>query len=96
MKAWTAGLAAAAVAAGHAGPGLSAVGPLRRRLLPRLAGFGRADHVALSFDDGPDPASSPAFLAVLEARRVHASCFLLGSMGVRAPELAAEIAEAGH
>ena len=96
MKAWTAGLAAAAVAAGHAGPGLSAVGPLRRRLLPRLAGFGRADHVALTFDDGPDPASTPAFLALLEARRVHATFFLLGSMVVRAPELAAEIAEAGH
>lgn len=96
MRARTAALVAAALAIGHAGPGLSAVGPVRCRLLPRLAGLGRTDHVALTFDDGPDPASTPAFLALLEARRVQATFFLLGSMVARAPWLAAEIAGAGH
>ena len=52
-----AGLAAAGVAIAHAGPGLTAIGPVRRRLFPQLAGLGRPDHVALTFDDGPDPAS---------------------------------------
>lgn len=94
--AWPAGLAAAAVVAGHAGPGVSAVGPLRRRLFPRLAGFGHPDHVALTFDDGPDPASTPGFLDLLAARRVQATFFMLGSMVARSPRLAAEIAEAGH
>jgi peptidoglycan/xylan/chitin deacetylase (PgdA/CDA1 family) len=96
VRARTAGLAVAALAVAHAGPGLSAVGPLRRRLLPRLAGLGRAGHVALTFDDGPDPASTPAFLDLLAARDVHATFFLLGSMVDRAPSLAAEIAAAGH
>jgi peptidoglycan-N-acetylglucosamine deacetylase len=86
----------AALAVAHAGPGLSAVGPLRRLLLPRLAGIGRTAHVALTFDDGPDPASTPAFLDLLAARDVHATFFLLGSMADRAPSLAAEIAAAGH
>lgn len=52
--------------------------------------------MALTFDDGPDPASTPAFLDLLAARGVHATFFLLGSMADRAPSLAAEIAGAGH
>jgi peptidoglycan/xylan/chitin deacetylase (PgdA/CDA1 family) len=91
-----AGLTVAGLAIAHAGPGLTALGPLRRRLFPRLAGLGRPDHVALTFDDGPDPASTPAFLDLLAARHLHATFFLLGSMVAEAPQLAAEIAAAGH
>src|SRR5437773_11590455 len=91
-----AGFTAAGLAVAHAGPGLTALGPLRRALFPRLAGLGRPDHVALTFDDGPDPASTPAFLELLAARRLHATFFLLGSMVARAPQLAAEIAAPGH
>ena len=87
---------AAAVAAGHAGPALSAIGPLRRAVLPRLAGGGRPDHVALTFDDGPDPASTPAFLAALDRRGWRATFFMLGSMVARHPALAGEVAGAGH
>jgi peptidoglycan/xylan/chitin deacetylase (PgdA/CDA1 family) len=90
------GLAAAGLAIVHAGPGLTALGPVRRRLFPRLAGLGRPDHVALTFDDGPDPATTPAFLDLLAARRQRATFFLLGSMVARAPQLAAEVAAAGH
>ena len=91
-----AGLTVAGLAIAYAGPGLTALGPLRRRLFPRLAGLGRPDHVALTFDDGPDPASTPAFLDLLAARHLHATFFLLGSMVAEAPQLAAEIAAAGH
>jgi peptidoglycan/xylan/chitin deacetylase (PgdA/CDA1 family) len=91
-----AGLAAVGLAMAQAGPGITALGPVRRSLFPRLAGSGPADHVALTFDDGPDPASTPRFLETLAARRVHATFFLLGSMVARAPGLAAEIAAAGH
>jgi peptidoglycan/xylan/chitin deacetylase (PgdA/CDA1 family) len=91
-----AGLVAAGLAVAHAGPGVTAIGPVRRRAFPRLAGLGRPDHVALTFDDGPDPASTPAFLDLLAARRLHATFFLLGSMVARSPQLAAEIAAAGH
>jgi peptidoglycan/xylan/chitin deacetylase (PgdA/CDA1 family) len=89
-------LAAGGVALAQAGPGIAAVGTVRRSLFPRLSGTGLADHVALTFDDGPDPESTPRFLDLLAARKVHATFFLLGSMVARAPGLAAEIAAAGH
>jgi peptidoglycan-N-acetylglucosamine deacetylase len=92
----TAALALGALAVSHAGPGVTAIGPLRQRFFPRLAGQGRADHVALTFDDGPDPAWTPAFLEVLAKSQVHATFFMLGSMAAREPALAAEVAAAGH
>jgi peptidoglycan-N-acetylglucosamine deacetylase len=91
-----AGLTLAGLAVAHAGPGITALAPVRRRFFPRLAGLGRADHVALTFDDGPDPASTPAFLDLLAARRLRATFFLLGSMVAKEPELAADICDAGH
>lgn len=91
---------AMAVAAGlavvQAGPGLTGLGPVRRRLFPGLAGQGDADHVALTFDDGPDPASTPQFAQTLAEHGVKATFFLLGSMTERTPALAAELAAAGH
>ena len=62
----------------------------------RLAGQGHPGHVALTFDDGPDPGSTPEFTRVLAERGVHATFFMLGSMVAKAPGLAAEIAAAGH
>ncbi|MGW4568405.1 polysaccharide deacetylase family protein [Streptomyces sp. NPDC004561] len=85
-----------AVAAAHAVPVISTFGPLRNRLMPRLSGRGRPDHVALTFDDGPDPLSTPHFLRLLARRRVHATFFLLGSEARRSPALVREIAAAGH
>jgi peptidoglycan/xylan/chitin deacetylase (PgdA/CDA1 family) len=84
------------LAAAHAAPVLSTFGPLRNRLMPRLSGQGRTDHVALTFDDGPDPLSTPFFLRQLEARRIHATFFLLGSAARRTPDLVREMVAAGH
>lgn len=95
-------VAAGAVAAGaaavvaHSAPGITAIGALRRRLFPVLAGRGAADHVALTFDDGPDPRSTPRFLDLLARRGTHATFFLLGSMVAKSRSLAAEVAAAGH
>jgi peptidoglycan/xylan/chitin deacetylase (PgdA/CDA1 family) len=91
-----AALALGGLAVSHAGPGVTAISQVRRRLFPRLAGQGRADHVAVTFDDGPDPAWTPAFLEVLDKWQVHATFFMLGSMAAREPGLAAEVAGAGH
>jgi peptidoglycan/xylan/chitin deacetylase (PgdA/CDA1 family) len=88
--------AAAALAVAQAGPGITGLGPVRRLLFPRLAGQGDPGHVALTFDDGPDPDSTPQFARVLAAHQVRATFFLLGSMAERAPRLAAELAAAGH
>jgi peptidoglycan/xylan/chitin deacetylase (PgdA/CDA1 family) len=89
-------LTAGGLALVQAVPGITALGPVRRPLFPRLSGTGPADHVALTFDDGPDPESTPRFLELLAARQVHATFFLLGSMVAKAPGLAAEVAAAGH
>jgi peptidoglycan/xylan/chitin deacetylase (PgdA/CDA1 family) len=86
----------ALVLAAHAAPALTSIAPLRRRLLPGLSGQGRPDHVALTFDDGPDPRSTPAFLELLHARGVRATFFLLGEMLSKAPDLGAELVAAGH
>jgi peptidoglycan-N-acetylglucosamine deacetylase len=88
--------AAAGLAVAQAGPGITGFGAVRSVAFRRLAGRGDASHVALTFDDGPDPASTPAFLRVLADRGVLATFFMLGSMVARAPGLAAEVAAAGH
>jgi peptidoglycan/xylan/chitin deacetylase (PgdA/CDA1 family) len=80
----------------HGGPGITAIGPVRRRLFRRLAGYGSAGHVALTFDDGPDPRSTPGFLDLLSRRDVQATFFMLGSMVAAAPGLAGETAAAGR
>lgn len=90
-----AGLAAATVVA-HALPAVTTFGPGRSRLLPCLSGLGDPGHVALTFDDGPDPLSTPRFLDVLDRLGVRATFFVLGEMLVRAPSLGAELAAEGH
>ena len=87
---------AAGLAVAHAGPGITGIGPVRKRAFRRLAGQGNPAHVALTFDDGPDPGSTPEFARVLAERNVRATFFMLGSMVALAPGLAAEIAAAGH
>jgi peptidoglycan/xylan/chitin deacetylase (PgdA/CDA1 family) len=86
----TAGLAA------HALPAVTSFTPGRRALLPGLAGTGPVDHIALTFDDGPDPVSTPAFLRVLAEYDIRATFFLLGSMLNRDHGLGREIVAAGH
>jgi peptidoglycan/xylan/chitin deacetylase (PgdA/CDA1 family) len=93
---WGVVAAGAALAVVQAGPGLTGLGPVRRTLFPRLSGQGDPGHVALTFDDGPDPASTPAFARLLAERGVTATFFLLGHMTAQAPGLAAELAAAGH
>ncbi len=80
----------------HAGPALAGVSPFGVRVTPALVGRGRDDHVALTFDDGPDPASTPAFLEELDRRGWQATFFMLGTMARRTPSLVAEVAAAGH
>jgi peptidoglycan/xylan/chitin deacetylase (PgdA/CDA1 family) len=88
--------AAAALAVAQAGPGLTGLERVRRLGFRRLAGQGDPRHVALTFDDGPDPLSTPHFLEVLADHGVRATFFMLGSMVARSPGLAAEVTAAGH
>jgi peptidoglycan/xylan/chitin deacetylase (PgdA/CDA1 family) len=54
------------------------------------------DGVALTFDDGPHPAGTPAVLEALAREGAKATFFLVGEQVERSPSLAAEIVAAGH
>ena len=87
-------LVAGAIA--HLAPATTSWRQARNRLLPALAGVGRPGHVALTFDDGPDPASTPTFLEALDALGWLATFFFLGEQVRKAPGLAAEVSAMGH
>jgi len=52
--------------------------------------------VALTFDDGPCPKTTPIVLAELAKTQTKASFFLVGKKALAHPELVREIAAAGH
>ncbi|MFF1614365.1 polysaccharide deacetylase family protein [Amycolatopsis sp. NPDC058278] len=52
--------------------------------------------VALTFDDGPDPAGTRPVLDTLKSRQVPATFFLIGRDIAAHPDLAHDIAAAGH
>jgi peptidoglycan/xylan/chitin deacetylase (PgdA/CDA1 family) len=91
-----AALGAGVASLAHVAPALTSWRRLRCSTMPRLAGVGRPSHVALTFDDGPDPRTTPEFLDALDELGWRASFFLLGDQVRRAPRLAAEIAARGH
>jgi peptidoglycan/xylan/chitin deacetylase (PgdA/CDA1 family) len=90
------GLGVAGVAALHTAPSLIALSAVGRHISPSLAGVGERGHVALTFDDGPDPSSTPAVLEALDGLGWRATFFMLGEMVRTSPGLAAEVAAAGH
>ena len=69
---------------------------MRARLAPGLDGRGVPGHVALTFDDGPDPRSTPYFLAALERLGAHATFFVLGERLLDHPDLARRMLDEGH
>jgi peptidoglycan/xylan/chitin deacetylase (PgdA/CDA1 family) len=52
--------------------------------------------IALTFDDGPDPAWTERTLALLDRTRVRASFFLVGERAARAPGTVERIVAGGH
>ena len=52
--------------------------------------------VALTFDDGPDPLTTPELLRLLKKNRTTATFFVTGHRVVRYPQLTKEIMAQGH
>lgn len=63
---------------------------------PLLRGSPSRPLVALTFDDGPDPVSTPAVLAVLRRHGAKATFFVIGERAGRHPELLGQLAAEGH
>lgn len=64
-----------------------------RELNPSQA---RRGEVWLTFDDGPDPVTTPIILDILQREGVHAGFFLIGNKARRHPDLVKAIAAGGH
>lgn len=74
-------------------PPVRLFGPLVRQLDAEQAARGE---VWLTFDDGPDPRTTPDLLERLARHGVRAGFFLIGEKAQRHPELVRAIAAAGH
>ena len=86
-----------------AGLGLAAGGCAYAALWPASRIFGRAliapprpGELALTFDDGPNPACTPRLLDLLAAHDVRATFFMVGRYAQAEPALVRRIAQAGH
>lgn len=74
-------------------PRSTLLGPTIVRLPP--AARARRE-VALTFDDGPDPATTPRVLDLLDARGARSTFFCVGRRVEAHPDVAAAIARCGH
>lgn len=83
------GVASAAFAWGAAAPSSQLFGRTIRYT-------GRPSTIALTFDDGPNPAITPALLELLDRHGAKATFFLIGKWIRAAAPVAREIAARGH
>jgi peptidoglycan-N-acetylglucosamine deacetylase len=74
-------------------PRSTLLGPNWTRLPPAAAA---RSQVAITIDDGPEPAVTPQVLARLDERGATATFFCIGERVLRYPELAREIVLRGH
>ncbi|MGA0619613.1 polysaccharide deacetylase family protein, partial [Ligilactobacillus salivarius] len=55
-----------------------------------------ARQVAFTFDDGPNPDTTPLILDILDRHCVKATFFIIGIYAERHPEIVRDIAARGH
>lgn len=92
----TTGALALTSMAAHSLPAVTAIGPIRRSFFTKLSGVSGSKNIALTFDDGPDPKSTPQFLDLLDQLEIKATFFMLGSMAEKSPELTVDVRDRGH
>ena len=73
-----------------------AVSPSSQLFGPTIRHTGNPRTLALTFDDGPNPAVTPALLDLLARYDAKATFFLIGQRVRAVPELAREIAARGN
>jgi peptidoglycan/xylan/chitin deacetylase (PgdA/CDA1 family) len=84
----------AAAAAGIAAWG--AVAPWSELYGPTVRHTASSRKIALTFDDGPNPAVTPQLLELFERYSVHATFFLIGQFARACPDLVKDISARGH
>ena len=90
-------LALGAVAGNHALLTAAGMWPRSQVFGPTIFRLpGPPGRIALTFDDGPDPAATPRVLEVLAASGATASFFCIGEQARRYPSIVRQIVAAGH
>jgi peptidoglycan/xylan/chitin deacetylase (PgdA/CDA1 family) len=91
------------ISAGLGALGCTAAGYAYAAMVPGSRIFGRAliaprkpGELALTFDDGPNPAWTPKLLDILAGRQVRATFFLVGRYAQAEPALVQRIHAEGH
>ena len=95
--------AAIALLAGASATGLAIGGYAYASLWPTSQIFGRTltaprkpGEIALTFDDGPNPAFTPRLLEILDRHNIKATFFLVGKYAGDQPAVTRLIADSGH
>src|SRR5947199_9524505 len=90
------GLAPTAAAAASAA-GYQSMAPTGQWYGRTFTGLGRGSkQLALTYDDGPNDPHTLRLLEVLARHEVRATFFLIGRFVQQRPDIAREVAEAGH
>ena len=95
MNPWLIGVPAAAVAAG-AVTSYAAVHSGSQLFGATVRQTGSPRELAITFDDGPNPAITPKLLNLLERYEAKATFFVIGRFVRRCPELTREVAARRH
>lgn len=74
----------------------AAVWPTSQIFGPTLIAPDRPNELAITFDDGPNPAWTPQLLDILAAYKVHATFFMVGKFAQAESALVRRVASAGH
>jgi peptidoglycan/xylan/chitin deacetylase (PgdA/CDA1 family) len=86
-----------AVAAAASAAGYQSMAPTGQWFGRMFIGFGRGSkQIALTYDDGPNDPHTLRLLEVLAKHEVHATFFMIGRYVRQRPDIAREVARAGH
>lgn len=88
--------ASAAVAAVAGGISYAAVHPRSQLFGETIRRTASPRQLALTFDDGPNPAITPLLLNLLDKHKVRATFFVIGKFVLECPDLTKEISARGH
>ena len=90
------GILSSGVAAAAGIGAWGAVAPWSELYGPTVRHTSSAGKIALTFDDGPNPAVTPKLLELFERHSVRATFFLIGKFARACPDLVKEISAQGH
>lgn len=93
---WSAVAAAGAAGLAAGGFAYAALWPESQIFGWTMRGGGDPAEIALTFDDGPNDACTPALLDILAKHDVKATFFMVGRYVRQSPALARRVREAGH